>query len=168
MNTRHLHGATALLAHQGLGPTTTGGHIAVGEAMRAQFPRVPGLSSLDPLHPDEAHDAIAVANGLPHQHHPTTRPRRTRRVLNLLQSARPNRLIPRTRTRTAPFFPAPSPQTTQPEQSPTRRSAMFPQVTGGARPRAQGHQRSVEPLPSQIPQPGIRVICRDDKAPAQR
>jgi hypothetical protein len=41
--------ATALLAHQGLRPTSTGGHIAVVEAMRAQFPRVPGLTSLDRL-----------------------------------------------------------------------------------------------------------------------
>jgi hypothetical protein len=72
--------ATALLAHQGLRPTTTGGHIAVVDAMRAQFPRVPGLTSLDrlrrrrnqaeypqprqydPIHPGEAHDAITVAN----------------------------------------------------------------------------------------------------------
>jgi hypothetical protein len=36
--------ATALLAHQGLRPTTAGGHIAVVDAMRAQFPGVPGLA----------------------------------------------------------------------------------------------------------------------------
>jgi hypothetical protein len=41
--------ATALLAHQGLRPTTAGGHIAVVDAMRAQFPGVPGLTSLDRL-----------------------------------------------------------------------------------------------------------------------
>lgn len=42
-------GATALLAHQGLRPTTKGGHLAVVRAMREQFPGVPGLSSLDML-----------------------------------------------------------------------------------------------------------------------
>lgn len=41
--------ATALLAHQGLRPTTAGGHIAVIDVMRAQFPGVPGLASLDRL-----------------------------------------------------------------------------------------------------------------------
>ncbi len=41
--------ATALLAHQGLRPTTAGGHIAVVDVMRAQFPGVPGLISLDRL-----------------------------------------------------------------------------------------------------------------------
>jgi HEPN domain-containing protein len=41
--------ATALLAHQGLRPTTAGGHLAVVEVMRAQFPGVPGLTSLDRL-----------------------------------------------------------------------------------------------------------------------
>ena len=41
--------ATALLAHQGLRPTTSGGHIAVVDAIRAQFPGVPGLTSLDRL-----------------------------------------------------------------------------------------------------------------------
>jgi hypothetical protein len=41
--------ATALLTHQGLRPTTAGGHIAVAEAVRAQFPGVPGLASLDRL-----------------------------------------------------------------------------------------------------------------------
>jgi hypothetical protein len=41
--------ATALLALQGLRPTTAGGHIAVVEAIRAQFPDVPGLKSLDRL-----------------------------------------------------------------------------------------------------------------------
>ena len=39
--------ATALLAHQGLRPTTAGGYIAVVEVMRAQFPGAPGLASLD-------------------------------------------------------------------------------------------------------------------------
>ena len=71
--------ATALLAHQGLRPTTSGGHIAVVEAMRAQFPGVPGLTSLDrlrrrrnqaeypnpasydPITADEADDAIRTA-----------------------------------------------------------------------------------------------------------
>lgn len=41
--------ATALLAHQGLRPTTSGGHIAVVDVIRAQFPGVPGLASLDRL-----------------------------------------------------------------------------------------------------------------------
>ena len=41
--------ATALLAHQGLRPTTAGGHLAVVDAMRSQFPGVPGLVSLDRL-----------------------------------------------------------------------------------------------------------------------
>ena len=41
--------ATALLAHQGLRPTTAGGHLAVVDVMRAQFPGVPGLMSLDRL-----------------------------------------------------------------------------------------------------------------------
>jgi hypothetical protein len=41
--------ATALLAHQGLRPTTNGGHIVVVEATRAQFPGVGGLKSLDRL-----------------------------------------------------------------------------------------------------------------------
>ena len=72
--------ATALLAHQGLRPTTRGGHIAVVEATEAQFPNVPGLKSLDrlrrrrnqaeypdptgydPITMDEAHEAIAVAS----------------------------------------------------------------------------------------------------------
>lgn len=39
----------ALLAHQGLRPTRTGGHIVVVEAVRSQFPDVPGLRSLDML-----------------------------------------------------------------------------------------------------------------------
>ena len=39
--------ATALLARQGLRPTTVGGHLAVVESVRAQFPGVPGLTSLD-------------------------------------------------------------------------------------------------------------------------
>lgn len=41
--------ATALLAHQGLRPTSSGGHIAVVEATRAQFPDVPGLRGVDML-----------------------------------------------------------------------------------------------------------------------
>ncbi len=41
--------STGLLAHQGLRPTTTGGHLSVVEATRAQFPEVPGLRSLDRL-----------------------------------------------------------------------------------------------------------------------
>ena len=36
--------ATALLAHQGLRPTSAGGHIAVVEAMNAQFPGVSASS----------------------------------------------------------------------------------------------------------------------------
>jgi hypothetical protein len=35
-------GATALLNHQGLRPTTAGGHLAVVDTIRAQFPGVPG------------------------------------------------------------------------------------------------------------------------------
>lgn len=71
--------ATALLAHQGLRPTSAGGHIAVVETVRAQFPKVPGLVSLDrlrrrrnqseypqprsydPIEPEEATGAVAVA-----------------------------------------------------------------------------------------------------------
>lgn len=71
--------ATAVLAHQGLRPTTKGGHIAVVNAVESQFPGVPGLRSLDRLrrrrneteYPDpeqydpislgDATDAIAVA-----------------------------------------------------------------------------------------------------------
>ncbi len=41
--------ATALLAHQGLRPTTAGGHLAVVDAINAQFPGVAGLKSLDRL-----------------------------------------------------------------------------------------------------------------------
>lgn len=73
--------ATALLAHQGLRPTSAGGHIAVVDVIRAQFPGVPGLNSLDRLrrrrnqaeYPDpksydpitsaEAKEAIDVALG---------------------------------------------------------------------------------------------------------
>lgn len=65
--------------HQGLRPTTSGGHIAVDDAIRAQFPGVPGLTSLDrlrrrrnqaeypnptsydPIIVDEANDAIQAA-----------------------------------------------------------------------------------------------------------
>ena len=72
--------ATALLAHQGLRPTTSGGHIAVVDAIRAQFAGVPGLTSLDrlrrrrnqaeypnptsydPITVDEANDAIETAD----------------------------------------------------------------------------------------------------------
>lgn len=72
--------ATALLLHQGLRPTTRGGHIVVVEAMNAQFPGVAGLTSIDRLrrrrnqseYPDpqnydsvdvnEALDAIEVAS----------------------------------------------------------------------------------------------------------
>lgn len=71
--------ATALLTHQGLRPTTAGGHISVIEAVNAQFPAVPGLKSIDrlrrrrnqaeypeptnydPVTTEEANDAIAVA-----------------------------------------------------------------------------------------------------------
>lgn len=71
--------ATALLNHQGLRPTSAGGHLAVVDAIRAQFPGVPGLTSLDrlrrrrnqaeypdpssydPIMADEADDAIKVA-----------------------------------------------------------------------------------------------------------
>ena len=71
--------ATALLAQQGLRPTTRGGHIAAVEAIQAQFPGVPGLRSLDrlrrrrnqaeypdpatydPIDADEADDAIHTA-----------------------------------------------------------------------------------------------------------
>ena len=41
--------ASALLAHQGLRATTTGGHIVIVEAMNAQFPGVAGLKSIDRL-----------------------------------------------------------------------------------------------------------------------
>ncbi|MGI9008251.1 MAG: HEPN domain-containing protein [Streptosporangiaceae bacterium] len=72
--------ATALLSHQGLRPTTTGGHIAIVDVIRVQFPGVPGLSSLDrlrrrrnqaeypdlrsydPITREEAEDAIRVAS----------------------------------------------------------------------------------------------------------
>jgi hypothetical protein len=72
--------ATALLNHQGLRPTTAGGHLAVVDAVRAQFPGVPGLTSLDrlrrrrnqaeypdpssydPITTDEADNAIKVAS----------------------------------------------------------------------------------------------------------
>jgi uncharacterized protein (UPF0332 family) len=72
--------ATALLNHQGLRPTTAGGHLAVIDTIRAQFSGVPGLTSLDrirrrrnqaeypdphsydPITPEEAKDAISVAH----------------------------------------------------------------------------------------------------------
>lgn len=41
--------ATALLAHQGLRPTSTGGHLVIVEAINAQFPGVAGLKSIDRL-----------------------------------------------------------------------------------------------------------------------
>ena len=41
--------ATAVLAQQGLRPTSSGGHVVVVEAMRAQFPDAAGLNSLDRL-----------------------------------------------------------------------------------------------------------------------
>lgn len=71
--------ATALLAHQGVRPTSAGGHIAVVAAMNAQFPGVAGLKSIDrirrrrnqaeypdpqhydPITGDEVDDAIKVA-----------------------------------------------------------------------------------------------------------
>ena len=71
--------ATALLAHQGLRPTSAGGHIAVVEAMNAQFPGVSGLKSIDrirrrrnqaeypdpqhydPINSDEVDDAVESA-----------------------------------------------------------------------------------------------------------
>ena len=71
--------ATAPLSHQGLRPTTAGGHLAVVDTIRAQFPGVPGLTSLDrlrrrrnqaeypdprsydPVTEEEADDAIRVA-----------------------------------------------------------------------------------------------------------
>ena len=71
--------ATALLAHQGLRPTSSGGHIVIVDAMTAQFPGVDGLKSIDrlrrrrnqaeypdpqnydPVTPAEVHDAIAAA-----------------------------------------------------------------------------------------------------------
>jgi hypothetical protein len=71
--------ATALLAHQGLRPTTLGGHLAVVETISAQFPGVAGLRSLDrlrrrrnqgeypdpvgydPITAEEAADAVEVA-----------------------------------------------------------------------------------------------------------
>ena len=70
---------TALLAHQGLRPTSSGGHIVIVDAMSAQFPGVGGLKSIDrlrrrrnqaeypdpqnydPVTTEEVHDAIAAA-----------------------------------------------------------------------------------------------------------
>jgi len=40
---------TALLAHQGLRPTSRGGHIVVVETMNEQFPNLEGLKSIDRL-----------------------------------------------------------------------------------------------------------------------
>lgn len=72
--------ATALLNQQGLRPTTAGGHLAVIDTIRAQFPGIPGLTSLDrirrrrnqaeypdphsydPITAEEAKDAITAAN----------------------------------------------------------------------------------------------------------
>ncbi|MBW3536849.1 MAG: HEPN domain-containing protein [Actinobacteria bacterium] len=72
--------ATALLAHQGLRPTSTGGHIAVADAINAQFPGIEGLKSIDrlrrrrnqaeypdprdydPVTTDEVDDAVAAAS----------------------------------------------------------------------------------------------------------
>ncbi len=72
--------ATALLAHQGLRPTSTGGHIAVADAINAQFPGIDGLKSIDrlrrrrnqaeypdprnydPVTTDEVDDAVAAAS----------------------------------------------------------------------------------------------------------
>lgn len=72
--------ATALLAHQGLRPTSSGGHISVVDAINAQFPGVEGLRSIDrlrrrrnqaeypdprdydPVTTDEVGDAIAAAS----------------------------------------------------------------------------------------------------------
>lgn len=71
--------ATALLAHQGLRPTTAGGHLAVVDAINAQFPGVARLKSLDrlrrrrnqaeypdparydPITPEEATEALDAA-----------------------------------------------------------------------------------------------------------
>jgi hypothetical protein len=94
--------STALLAHQGLRPTTTGGHLAVVEIMRAQFPGVPGLTSLDrlrrrrnqaeypdptgydPIAAEEASEAIQVAVACLHRERGApTRARATRGVLRL-------------------------------------------------------------------------------------
>ncbi len=72
--------ATALLAHQGLRPTSSGGHIAVVDAINAQFPGVEGLKSIDrlrrrrnqaeypaprdydPVTSEEVEDAVAAAS----------------------------------------------------------------------------------------------------------
>jgi hypothetical protein len=37
---------TALLVHQGLRPTTAGGHIVVADSVRAPFPGAPGMATL--------------------------------------------------------------------------------------------------------------------------
>jgi hypothetical protein len=77
--TTRLGACTALLAHQGLRPTASGGHIAVERAVRAQFgPPFAPYSGLRrrrndveyPSHPeddvdaDEATEAINTAGGL--------------------------------------------------------------------------------------------------------
>ena len=41
--------ATAVLAHQGLRPTSAGGHIVIVDAVNAQFRGVAGLKSIDRL-----------------------------------------------------------------------------------------------------------------------
>lgn len=61
--------ACAVLAHQGLRPSTRGGHVAVVDAVEAQFPGAPGFTSLDRVrrrrnqgeYPDPArYDAITI------------------------------------------------------------------------------------------------------------
>ncbi len=72
--------ATAVLAHQGLRPTSAGGHIVLVDAVNAQFPGVAGLKSIDrlrrrrnqaeypdphnydPVTTDEVEDAIVAAH----------------------------------------------------------------------------------------------------------
>lgn len=71
--------AAALLAQQGLRPTSAGGHLAIVEAIDAQFPGVAGLRSIDrlrrrrnqaeypdpqrydPITPDDVDDAVETA-----------------------------------------------------------------------------------------------------------
>lgn len=77
-------GATSLLALQGLRPTTAGGHLAVVDAVEAQFGGAPGLASLgrlrrrrnqveypdpagfDPVTGDDVEDALAIATDTLH------------------------------------------------------------------------------------------------------